>query len=127
VADASIDVILSNCVINLSPDKAQVYREAFRVLKPGGRLAIADVLATAELPPNLRENVAAFSGCAAGAALIGETEALLRAAGFESVRIDPRPASREVIRGWMPGSGAEDFLVSATVEAVKQSRPGAAA
>src|SRR6188474_1391553 len=67
VADASVDAILSNCVINLSPDKAAVFREAFRVLRDGGRLAISDVLATKAMPPEVQKNIEAYTGCVAGA------------------------------------------------------------
>ncbi len=119
LADASVDVILSNCVINLSPDKPQVFREAFRVLKPGGRLAISDVVATAELPPEWRDDPQLHSGCMAGAARIEELEAMLAAAGFSRIAIQPKDQSREFIRDWAPGRGVEAYLVAATLEAVK--------
>lgn len=119
VADGAIDVILSNCVINLSPDKPAVYREAFRVLRAGGRLAISDVVTTAPIPKELRENVDALSACINGAAAIADIERALREAGFEDVRVTPRPESRTFIAGWMPGSGAEDYIASATIEAKK--------
>lgn len=119
VADASIDVILSNCVINLSPDKARVFREAFRVLKPGGRLAISDVVASAELPEDLRRDAGLYSCCVSGASLIGELEQNLASAGFTDIRISPKDASREFIRDWAPGRGVEDYVVSAHIEAVK--------
>lgn len=119
VADACIDVILSNCVINLSPDKGRVFREAFRVLKPGGRLAISDVVATAELPASVRQDAHLYSCCIGGAALIDELEAYLGAAGFEDVRIRPKDESRAFIRDWAPDRGIEDYVVSATIEAVK--------
>ncbi|MBP6581945.1 MAG: arsenite methyltransferase [Chromatiaceae bacterium] len=126
LADASVDVILSNCVINLSPDKPQVFREAFRVLKPGGRLAISDVVATAELPPEWRDDPKLHSGCMAGAARIEDLEALLTKAGFTRIAIQPKDQSREFIRDWAPGRGVEDYLVAATIEAVKPaaSAPG---
>lgn len=119
VADRSIDVILSNCVINLSPDKGAVFRDAFRVLKPGGRLAISDVVATGALPKELQDDVAALTGCVAGAADIGTVEQLLREAGFDNVRVALKKESREFIRDWMPGSGVENYVTSATIEATK--------
>jgi len=119
LADGSVDVIISNCVINLSPDKPQVFREAYRVLKPGGRLAISDVVASAPLPEEARADLALYTGCMAGASLIDELEAMLTAAGFEEVRIAPKDASREFIRQWAPGRGIEEYVVSATIEAHK--------
>jgi SAM-dependent methyltransferase len=119
LGDGEIDVILSNCVINLSPDKAAVFREAFRVLKPGGRLAISDVVATAALPEKFAKDVLAFTGCVAGAVSVDSVRELLRAAGFDDIRVDVKEESRTFIRDWMPGSGAEKYIASATVEAVK--------
>jgi len=119
VADESMDVIISNCVINLSPEKARVFAEAYRVLKPGGRLAIADIIATATLPDEVRGDWAAYTGCMAGASQIGELEEMLRKAGFEKIKIAPKDASRYFIREWLPGKQIEDYLVSATIEAVK--------
>jgi arsenite methyltransferase len=119
IADQSIDVIISNCVINLSPDKLRVFREAFRVLRPGGRVAVADIVRSAELPPELSADLAAHCGCVAGAASVEELEAKLKAAGFTDIRIRPKDSSRDFIRNWIPGRNAADYVVSATIEAVK--------
>jgi SAM-dependent methyltransferase len=119
VANASVDVIISNCVINLSPDKGRVVQEAYRVLKPGGRLAVSDILATAPMPENVRKDLELYAGCVAGASLIDEVTEQLRAAGFTGVRVEPKPQSREFIRECFPGRGIEDYVVSATIEAVK--------
>jgi ubiquinone/menaquinone biosynthesis C-methylase UbiE len=115
--DASVDVILSNCVINLSPDKLAVFTEAFRVLKPGGRLAISDVVAIAEMPKVLAESVEALTGCVAGSATIDRLNGWLAEAGFSDVKIRPRSESRSIIAQCMPG--AEDYVASATIEATK--------
>jgi arsenite methyltransferase len=119
VPDATVDVVISNCVINLSPDKTAVFRDAFRVLKPGGRLAISDVVMLAPLPASLANDVAALTGCVSGAATVDDLKTMLRGAGFRSVRIDVQPQSRAFIQEWLPGSGVEDFVASATIEAVK--------
>jgi arsenite methyltransferase len=113
--DASVDVIISNCVINLSPDKGAVFREAIRVLKPGGRIAISDVVATQDLPGELAENVEALTGCVAGAAKVEEMRALLLEAGFETVSIEARSDSGAIIAKCLPG--AESYLASARIEA----------
>jgi SAM-dependent methyltransferase len=117
VPDASADVILSNCVINLSPDKGAVFREAFRVLKPGGRLAISDVVATATMPTELASNLEALTGCVAGAAPIAALRAMLAEAGFEAIAIEPRKGSEEIIGRCMPG--AESYVASAVIEGRK--------
>ncbi len=119
IADDTADVIISNCVINLSPNKPQVFRDAFRVLRPGGRLAISDVVATIELPKVMREDEQLIAGCMGNASLIDELESYIREAGFIDIKIEPKDESREFIKDWAPGRGVEDYVVSATIEAVK--------
>jgi SAM-dependent methyltransferase len=119
VADGSVDAIISNCVINLSPDKARVFREAFRVLRPGGRLAVSDMVATAPLPDELKGDLHLYSCCIGGASPIAEIESALAAAGFAEIRIAPKDESREIVRDWAPGRGAEDLVVSASIQAIK--------
>jgi arsenite methyltransferase len=119
VADGTVDVIISNCVINLSPDKERVFSEAFRALKRGGRMAVSDVVKTAEMPDALKKDLAMYTGCIAGASSIGEIESLLHRTGFVNIRIKPKAESKTFIRDWMPESGIEDYVVSATIEAVK--------
>ena len=117
--DACTDVVISNCVVNLSAEKAQVYREAFRVLRAGGRIAISDVVATQPLPSHVAADLAAHAGCIAGATPVDELRSMLADAGFRDVRVVVRPESRVFIRDWVPGSGAEAYVASATIEAAK--------
>jgi len=124
VADASVDVAISNCAINLSPDKPQVFREAYRVLRPGGRLAISDVVARAELPEAIRSDWAMITGCVAGAERIDRVEKMIREAGFQDIHVVPRDESREFIRQWAPGRRVEEYVVSATIEATKPGTAG---
>jgi SAM-dependent methyltransferase len=119
VADAAVDLIISNCVINLSPEKAQVFREAFRVLKAGGRLSISDVVATKPVPTALREKLQAIGACVAGAALISDLQAMLKEAGFARIEIQPRESSRKSIAQWTDDSRVADFVVSADLTAYK--------
>ncbi len=119
VADEMVDVIISNCVINLSPDKQQVFEEAHRVLRPGGRLAISDVVMTAEIPEALRSDPESVSDCVAGAATISDLESLLDTAGFEAVTIEPKDDSHEFIREWSADHDLEQYIVSATIEGRK--------
>ena len=119
VEDYSIDVILSNCVINLSPDKPAVYQEAYRVLKPGGRLAISDMVASGEIPPEIKNDLALHSACVAGALEVSELQAIMEQAGFKDIRIQPKDESRKFINKWTPGVPIEDYVISATIEAVK--------
>ena len=119
VADNTADVIMSNCVINLVPDKAQVFREAFRVLKPGGRLAVSDVVNIAPLPEDLLADPVLLCGCVAGAAPADRVTSLLRAAGFVDVAVTVKPDSREMVAAWAPGRGIETCVASAMIEARK--------
>ncbi len=119
VDDGVVDVIISNCVINLSPDKPEVFKESFRVLKPGGRLAVSDIVATAELPEQLKNDMELFTGCMSGASSIEDIRSMLNDAGFEAVTIKPKDESREFIRKWASDSKIEDYVVSATIEALK--------
>jgi ubiquinone/menaquinone biosynthesis C-methylase UbiE len=118
-ADGTVDVIMSNCVINLSPEKTRVFEEAYRVLKPGGRLAVSDIVATAELPAEIAEDLSLHAGCVAGAATIDGLRSMLAEVGFEDVRIQPKEGARELICQFMPGRGLEDYVTSATIEAKK--------
>jgi arsenite methyltransferase len=119
IADNTADVVISNCVINLVPDKEQVYREAFRVLKPGGRIAIADVVNTALLPAELAADASLLCACLAGAATTRQIEDWLAAAGFIDICIIIKPGSRELVEIWAPGRGIEHYAASATIEARK--------
>jgi len=119
VADHTADVIISNCVINLSPNKSRVFQEAFRILKPGGRLAISDVVATVELPETLRNDAGLIAGCMGNASLIEDLQAMIEAAGFVDVRIQPKDESKAFIRDWAPDHNVTDYVVSATIEGVK--------
>jgi len=119
IADNTADVIISNCVINLVPGKAQVFREAFRALKPGGRLAISDVVNIAPLPPELRADPTLICGCVAGAASPTQIEGWLNESGFVSIRVTPKLESRELVKTWAPGRHVEDYIASAIIEARK--------
>jgi len=121
IANNTADVILSNCVINLSPNKAQVFQETFRVLKPGGRLAISDVVATVELPEEMRNDPLLIAGCMGNASLIKDLEEMIKAAGFENVKIQPKDESKDFIRDWAPDHNVTDYVVSASIEGVKPS------
>jgi SAM-dependent methyltransferase len=121
VADKSADVVMSNCVINLSPDKQKVYSDAFRILKPGGRLAISDIIAIAPLPAEIQQNLELVSACVGGAATIDDTKDMLEKAGFENIKIIPKDESRRLISEWTSGDNknAGDFVVSAYIEATR--------
>ncbi|MGE0259734.1 MAG: arsenite methyltransferase [Alphaproteobacteria bacterium] len=121
IADNTADVVMSNCVINLVPDQIRVYREAFRVLKPGGRLAISDVVNIAPLSPELAGDPALLCGCIAGAASREQVEAWLAEAGYVDIRVGVKLDSRDMIAGWAPGRGIENHVASAAIEARKPS------
>jgi len=119
VADDSIDTIMSNCVINLSPDKQQVFNDAYRILKPGGRLAISDVVSSVELPDAIKNDTQLYSACVSGASSINTLQLIMQQAGFKEIKIQPKDESREFIKDWAPGSNIEDYVVSATIQATK--------
>jgi arsenite methyltransferase len=117
VADNVADAVISNCVINLSPNKSQVYKEAYRVLKPGGRFAVSDMVSLAPLPERLKNDVASYTGCIAGTVPAQQIETWLGEAGFERIDIQTKKKSSEFIQG-----GAETldaYIASADVTAWK--------
>ena len=113
VVDASIDVVMSNCVINIAPDKAAVFREAFRVLAPGGRLAISDMVAVGDLAEAVRADPSAYAGCVAGAARPSELERLLTGAGFVDLRIQ------------VSSAGPDEVVAAALIEGTKPAKAAA--
>jgi len=119
IADSTADIIMSNCVVNLSPDKQQVYKDAFRVLKPGGRLAMSDVVALKELPDNIRQDLHMYSSCIGGASLVDNIEQMLKNAGFTNIKIAIKPGSRELIKSWSPDTDMENYVASANITASK--------
>ncbi len=123
VADATVDVVISNCVINLCPDKRPVYREAFRALRPGGRLAVSDVVAREELSDTVKQDLALYSGCLAGATVQTDLVRILEEAGFEEISIKSKENSDQVISSWESKQGFEPKVFAAEVTAVK---PGGA-
>jgi AhpD family alkylhydroperoxidase len=131
VADDSVDVIISNCVINLSPDKAQVWREMARVLKPGGRVAVSDMALVKPLPPEVLKMVEALVGCVAGAALVSETERMAREAGLTDIVLKSKPGYveamesfedplyRKIVEHLPVGTKPADFITSFEIQAHK--------
>lgn len=122
VADGIVDRILSNCVINLSPDKARVFAEAFRVLKPGGRLAVSDIVQLRPMPESLQNDFSAYTGCVTGAETPEVLKDLMEFAGFVEIEIHPKSASGEFIDQWVPGSNAGSYVASAAITARKPTR-----
>lgn len=120
LSDASVDVVISNCVINLSPEKEQVFREAYRVLRPGGRLAVSDVVASTDIPEEVQQDLHLLSACVAGASTVDTLTQMLSDAGFEAIRILPKAESRAFIRDWVPGRKIEELILSATIQAEKR-------
>jgi ubiquinone/menaquinone biosynthesis C-methylase UbiE len=115
--DASVDVIISNCVINLSGDKDKVLREAFRVLKPGGRFAVSDIVTRGDIPEQIRKNVLLWAGCVAGALQDTDYAAKLEAAGFQNVEIEPtRVHKAENARQWFKDLGVDFDAVAPYVD-----------
>jgi ubiquinone/menaquinone biosynthesis C-methylase UbiE len=132
LADSSVDVVISNCVINLSPDKAQVWREIFRVLKPGGKVSVSDLALRKPLPESIRNMVDALVGCVAGAVLVEETKAMLEQAGFSIVNLTPKydyvrsmqnwndPLYKAIADALQQGEELADYVVSLNIEALKR-------
>lgn len=119
VTDKCIDVIMSNCVINLSPNKPHVFSEASRVLKTGGRLAVSDIIASSPIAENVKADLVLHAACISGASTKDEVVTMLQNAGFHDVKVNPKENSKTFIKDWAPGSGAENFVVSAEITAFK--------
>ncbi|ELY78194.1 arsenite methyltransferase [Natrinema pallidum] len=115
VGDETVDVIISNCVLNLSPNKQQVFDEAYRVLRPGGRLAISDIVLGDQLPVNLRADLDSVAECIGGASPVTELESQLTEAGFEDVRIEPEDETQEFLREWGDDRDLDEYIVSASI------------
>jgi len=127
----SVDLVISNCVINLSPDKPQVWREIERVLRPGGRAAVSDMALLKPLPEALQESAAAISGCVGGAATVSETEEMVRAAGLTDVVLEPKggnvdamidisdPFYRAIVEKLPAGEKLSDYVTSLSISARK--------
>jgi ubiquinone/menaquinone biosynthesis C-methylase UbiE len=119
VANETADVIISNCVINLSPEKLKVFQEAFRVLKPGGRLAISDIVALEELPEEIQRDLSLYAGCVSGASTVHELTQMLRSSGFTQISIEPKSESKNLIQDWDESNTFSEYIISASIEAVK--------
>jgi SAM-dependent methyltransferase len=121
VADASVDLVISNCVVNLSPDKPQVFREALRALRPGGRMLVSDLVLTRPLTPELQRNVDLYVGCVAGASLRGDYLRMMRDAGFVGVEVLSE-SGYEVGRSALPDDSAEAVAFAAVVSVKVRAR-----
>lgn len=119
VKDGCFDVVMSNCVINLSPEKQRVFNEAYRALKPGGRLAVSDIVAVKPMPPQYRRDTAMLCGCVGGTESVGTLRKMLEEAGFEGINIETVEESRAFIEQWFPGQGVEEYVRSAMIRALK--------
>jgi len=122
VADSTVDVVISNCVINLSTDKGRVFREIKRVLKVGGRIAVSDIVASRPLPDAIKNDLATYAACIAGAMSMEELNDMLKESGFDQIKIEVKEASRSFIQKWLKESNAEDYVASASIEAVKVAK-----
>lgn len=133
LADSSVDVVISNCVINLSPDKPQVWREIARVLKPGGRVAVSDLALLQPLPPAVLEMIEALVGCVAGAALVSDTECMVKDAGLVEIKLTSKSSYVDGMMDWKdplyqkitaalpPNAKPSDYITSLEVTARKQA------
>jgi arsenite methyltransferase len=119
VADSSVDLIISNCVVNLSLDKKQVFKEAYRVLKRGGRLAISDIVATAQLPEHIQQDLSMLAGCVSGAEHFKTIEQMLIEVGFTITRMEPKDSSKKILRSWAPDGNLQDYVASFIIHARK--------
>ena len=119
LSDSVADVIISNCVVNLSPNKEAVFKEAARVLKVGGRLAISDIVTTTELPDSIKNDINLYTGCITGATKVDSLKLIMESAGFGDIKIDIKDESRSFISKWAPESNAEDYIAAAYIYATK--------
>ena len=118
----SIDVVISNCVINLSTDKGQVFHETFRVLKPGGRLAVSDVIALTDLPDEIRNDLDLYSSCFSGAMEHNKLNNLLQAVGFSKITINFDEKGQDITQSWSLQQNPGDYIRSASIKATKPKK-----